>query len=92
MTSTAARAETPEERCTTVPPAKSRAPSLRSQPPSPHTQWASGSYTRVAHASTKMMKVENFLRSAKAPVMRAGVITANIIWKSMKAWWGMVAA
>ena len=38
------------------------------------------------------MKVENFFRSAKAPVMRAGVMTANIIWKSMKAWWGMVAA
>src|SRR5262249_24273747 len=43
MTSTAAKAETPDEMCTTVPPAKSRAPSLWSQPPSPHTQWASGS-------------------------------------------------
>ena len=29
------------------------------------------------------MKVENFFRSAKAPVMSAGVMTANIIWKSM---------
>ena len=38
------------------------------------------------------MKVENFMRSAKAPVMSAGVMTANIIWKSMKAWCGMVAA
>ena len=27
----------------------------------------------------------NFLRSAKAPVMSAGVMTANIIWKSMNA-------
>src|SRR5438067_10247834 len=36
-------AETPEEMCTTVPPAKSRAPRFFSQPPSPHTQWASGS-------------------------------------------------
>jgi hypothetical protein len=38
------------------------------------------------------MKVENFFRSAKAPVMRAGVMTANIIWNSMNTWWGMVAA
>ncbi len=38
------------------------------------------------------MNVENFFRSAKAPVMSAGVMTANIIWKSMKAWCGMVAA
>ena len=36
-------ADAPEERCTTVPPAKSRAPRLCSQPPSPHTQCASGS-------------------------------------------------
>ena len=36
-------AETPDEMCTTVPPAKSRAPRPSSQPPSPHTQWASGS-------------------------------------------------
>jgi hypothetical protein len=33
----------------------------------------------------KTMKVENFLRSANAPVIRAGVMTANIIWNSMKA-------
>ncbi len=31
------------------------------------------------------MNVENFFRSAKAPVINAGVITANIIWKSMNA-------
>src|SRR5712664_1240780 len=42
MTRTAASAETPEEIWTTVPPAKSSAPSLCSQPPSPQTQWASG--------------------------------------------------
>src|SRR5262249_46681054 len=36
-------AETPDEMCTTVPPAKSSAPSFFSQPPSPHTQCASGS-------------------------------------------------
>ena len=38
------------------------------------------------------MNALNFIRSAYAPVISAGVITANIIWKSMKAWCGMVAA
>src|SRR5260370_7344425 len=45
----ATSAETPALMCTTVPPAKSSAPSFASQPPDPHTQWASGSYTNVAH-------------------------------------------
>src|SRR3990167_7523848 len=70
MTRAAASAETPDEMCTTVPPAKSSAPRLRSHPPTPQTQWASGSYTKVAHARTKMMKVEKRFRSANAPVMR----------------------
>ena len=92
MMSAAASAEMPDEMWTTVPPAKSSAPRLRSQPPVPHTQCASGSYTKVAHRRMKTMNVENFLRSANAPVIRAGVMTANIIWNSMKAWWGIVAA
>src|SRR5437867_156379 len=37
------RAETPELMCTTVPPAKSRAPMALIQPPFPQTQCASGS-------------------------------------------------
>src|SRR6266699_1393604 len=45
----ATSAETPELMCTTVPPAKSSAPSFWSQPPAPQTQCASGSYTKVAH-------------------------------------------
>src|SRR2546427_12552141 len=44
----ATSADTPALMWTTVPPAKSIAPSLASQPPDPHTQWASGSYTNVA--------------------------------------------
>jgi hypothetical protein len=32
------------------------------------------------------------MRSAKAPVIRAGVMMANMSWKTMKAWWGIVAA
>ena len=39
----ATSAEMPALMCTTVPPAKSSAPSVCSQPPSPHTQCASGS-------------------------------------------------
>ena len=39
----AAKAEMPELICTTVPPAKSRAPRFRNHPPTPQTQWASGS-------------------------------------------------
>src|SRR5271170_2879708 len=43
ITSAATSADVPALMCTTVPPAKSSAPSVRSQPPSPHTQCASGS-------------------------------------------------
>src|SRR5215813_13326500 len=43
MISTATNAEIPELICTTVPPAKSSAPIVRSQPPVPQTQCASGS-------------------------------------------------
>ena len=32
-----------------------------------------------------MMYAENFMRSANAPVMSAGVMIANISWKIMKA-------
>ena len=42
MRSATTRAETPDEICTTVPPAKSSAPSLNSQPSAAQTQWASG--------------------------------------------------
>ncbi len=42
-----------------------------------------GSYTRVAHTRVNTTNVENLILSAYAPVMRAGVMTANIIWKIM---------
>ena len=32
----------------------------------------------------------NFALSARAPVISAGVMMANIIWKTMNAWWGIV--
>src|SRR5215207_742674 len=41
-TSAATRAATPEEMCTTVPPAKSSEPRSNSQPSLDHTQWAIG--------------------------------------------------
>src|SRR5438876_12089982 len=83
-------ADMPDEMWTTVPPAKSSAPSFLSQPPSPQTQWASGSQTNVAQSTVKSRNAENFFRSANAPVMSAGVMTANIIWKSMSTWGGIV--
>src|SRR5947209_10700656 len=77
-TQAATSAETPDEMCTTVPPAKSSAPSLPSQPPCPHTQCASGSYTNVAHNRLNRTNALKRLRSANAPLMSAGVMTANI--------------
>jgi hypothetical protein len=65
---------------TTVPPAKSRAPLVRRNPPTPHTQWATGSYTSVAHSREKTQNAENFIRSAKAPMISAGVMIANMPW------------
>ena len=78
--------------CTTVPPAKSRAPRLNSQPVGAKTQWATGAYTRVDHRARKSAHPANFIRSAVAPVMRAGVMMANIIWKATNASAGTVSA
>jgi hypothetical protein len=38
---------------------------------------------KVTHSSMNSMSAENFIRSTKAPMMRAGVIIANVIWKQM---------
>ena len=45
---------------------------------------------KVAQRSMKTQKVLNFARSAKAPVISAGVIMANISWKIMNVWCGIV--
>ena len=82
ITMAAARAAKPEFMCTTVPPAKSSAPRSRSQPPGAHTQWARGAYTRNSHRVVNRAKAENFIRSAKAPVIRAGVMAAKKSWKT----------
>ena len=65
---------------------------LWSQPPAPHTQWHIGSYTSVAQSRLNSANVANFILSANAPVMSAGVMTANIIWKSANSKCGMVPA
>ena len=44
-----------------------------------------GSYTMVAQRREKTRKALNFMRSANAPMISAGVMTANIIWKIMKS-------
>ncbi len=54
--------------------------------------WAMGSYTMMDHKTMNSTMALNFMRSAKAPVINAGVMMANINWKTMKVCWGIVAA
>ncbi|HQL89006.1 MAG TPA: hypothetical protein PLQ15_00235 [Syntrophales bacterium] len=46
----------------------------------------------MAQSRLKSRKLLNRTRSTKAPVIRAGVMTANIIWKAAKRPWGIVLA
>src|SRR6266702_5796146 len=75
-------ADTPDVTCTTVPPAKSRHGNLPvtafSSPPTPQTMCAIGLYTTMAHSTMNSSIAENFMRSANAPVISAGVMIANI--------------
>jgi len=64
---------------TTVPPAKSSTPIAPSQPP-PHTQWATGAYTIVSQIPMNQSIAENFIRSANAPTISAGVMMAKVSW------------
>src|SRR5262245_48343068 len=81
------RADQPDDMWTTVPPAKSMAliEALAFQTPfmnpsMPHTMCASGKYTTNIHAKRNAMMAEYFMRSAMAPMMRAGVMIANMSW------------
>src|SRR5512140_1575956 len=74
----ATSAATPALTCTTVPPAKSRAPRACSQPLAPQTQWAIRSYEMVDQSATNSANERNRNRSTTAPEMSAGVIIANI--------------
>ncbi len=78
--SAAARAAAADEMWTTVPPAKSSAPSLNSHPSGCQTQCARGLYTKIAHNTVNITYALNFIRSATAPVMSPTVMIANIPW------------
>ena len=73
----ATRAATPALIWTTVPPAKSMAPHRLRSPP-PHTMWQMGADTTVTQMPVKIRTAENFIRSAKAPTTRAGVMMAKV--------------
>ena len=53
---------------------------------------ASGQYTHKSQSEEKINIALNFMRSAYAPQLNAGVITANIIWYAIHVECGMVAA
>ena len=85
-TSAHTSAETPEVMCTTVPPAKSKAGNL---PPSVAVQQAALAphhvrhrkvHHAVDHSVMNSSMAENFIRSANAPEISAGVMMANINW------------
>src|SRR5690606_38032991 len=80
---------TPALMCTTVPPAKSSTPALPRNPP-PHTQCVTGAYTTSDHSPMNQSMAENFIRSANAPTISAGVMTANVIWNTTNKASGMV--
>jgi hypothetical protein len=44
------------------------------------------------HKTVNTTMALNFMRSAKAPAIRPGVMMANINWYTMKVWAGMVGA
>ncbi len=45
----------------------------------------------VTHNTMNTHSAPNFIRSANAPVTSAGVMMANMAWKIMYAWWGIVS-
>ena len=74
-----AKAATPEEACTTIPPAKSITPIWRRNPSGCQVQCASGQYTKIQNKIMNTIYPEKRTRSAKDPVIREGVIMANFI-------------
>ena len=88
----ATNAAIPALMCTTVPPAKSSAPIISpNKEPSPdHAMWQRGAYTMIDQTTEKINIAENFIRSANAPAISAGVIIANVNWKVIKTVSGIV--
>ena len=60
--------------------AEDRLADLRAPGPD-QTMWQMGRYTSVNHAAVKMSTAENFIRSANAPTISAGVMIAKVNWK-----------
>ena len=52
--------------------------------------WQSGAYTTTDQRTEKINIAENFMRSANAPAIKAGVIIANVNWKVTKTVSGIV--
>src|SRR5262245_2012951 len=100
----AIRPATPELTCTTVPPAKSstlnqpaKSPfssvlAALKMPSGPQTQCATGEETKIAHRPMNQSIAENFMRSAKAPAISAGVMIAKVSWKQRYTLSGIVGA
>ena len=89
ITTAVTKAPTPAVACTTRPPAKSKTFHFDKIPP-PHTQCVTGAYTIIIHKDRKIITAKNFILSTKAPIIRAGVIIANVIWKPIKVLSGIV--
>src|SRR6185369_10578091 len=86
----ATSAEKPLDMWTTRPPAKSIAPALKIQPSDDHTMCAIGQYTRRNQIEMNTTQTPNFMRSAIAPRISAGVMIANMHWNMMKTYSGML--
>ena len=51
--------------------------------------WAIGKYAKVTQSPEKTIQVENFTRSATAPLISATVMTAKVSWNPTNASSGM---
>ena len=88
-TSSAASAHQPPTECTTVEPAKSMKPILRSQPSPPyrlpHAQLPNTGYTTPVMTHEPAMYAQKRVRSAIAPLTIVAAVAANIVWKNSHA-------
>ena len=62
---------------------------MASGPSQYHTMCATGMYENVNQIAMKASTAANFMRSAKAPMMSAGVIAAKVHWKATNSSSGM---
>ena len=57
---------------------------MASGPSQYHTMCAIGKYANVNQMIKNKSTAENFIRSANAPIIKAGVIAAKVNWKATK--------